>query len=96
MYEKQRYLQLICRFSRRYLDFKVRRLYLNASSLLDDKVLDSLMLKTLIDKIFNFAEMKVVFLCKDKMHRGKRRNCWLPAFSLFPKIFRKKKTPHGS
>ena len=38
----------------------------------------------------NIYESKIkICFCKDRKHYGKRRKCWLPAFSPFPVTFSK-------
>ena len=46
-----------------------------------------------LTKLKAFADDKIIvieiYLEKKKKHCGKRRNCWLPAFSPFPTMFSK-------
>ena len=68
--------------------------YVNAvkhvlSSLPNDKYLDWSKLKAFADDKSNVAEKLKFVLGKVEKHCGKRRKCWLPAFSPFPTMFSK-------
>ena len=56
----------------------------------DDKISDWSKLKAYADDKFKNVtqNIKVVFSL-DRKHCGKRRKCWLPAFSSFPTMFSK-------
>ena len=59
--------------------------YLN--HLLYNKILDQSKLKAFSDNKINITEK---LDRKSRKHCGKRRKCWLPAFSLFPTMFSKR------
>ena len=55
----------------------------------NDKILNWLNLKAFAEDKINVVSKIEVCLLKGKKHSGKRRKCWLPAFSLFPTMFSK-------
>ena len=57
------------------------------NSLPNDKILDWFKLKAFADDKFE-SKIKICF-GKGRKHCGKRRKCWLPAFSPFPTMFSK-------
>ena len=47
-------------------------------------------LKAFADNKLNVAELKMTISLSDRVENtGKRRKCWLPAFSPFPTVFSK-------
>ena len=58
-------------------------------SLNQRKKIDLLKLKALANDKINVIENFEVYFEKDRKYCGKRRKCWLPAFSPFPKVFSK-------
>ena len=59
------------------------------NSLPNDKILDVTKLKTFADDKINAAQMMISTFDRVKKHCGKRRKCWLLAFSSFPIMFSK-------
>ena len=59
------------------------------NSLQNEKILDVTKLKAFADDKINVAEMMIPVFSRVKKHCGKRRKCWLPAFSPFPTMFSK-------
>ena len=57
------------------------------NSLTNDKFLDRSKLKAFADDKLNLAEKIEICFGKGRKHCGKRRKCWLPAFSPFPTVF---------
>ena len=61
------------------------------SSLTNNKFLDWSKLKALADDKINVTKLKFekseICFWKVGKHYGKRRKCWLPAFSPFPRMF---------
>ena len=64
-------------------------------SLPNDKVLASIKLKAFTQNKFNVAEMMTSVSDREENNCGKRRKCWLPAFSRFPTMFSKAFFLHG-
>ena len=60
---------------------------LNTDSLPINNILDLSKLKAFADNEINVTENLKFGNCRK--HCGKRRNCWLPAFSPFPTMFSK-------
>ena len=60
----------------------------NLNSLPNDKILDQSKLKAFADDKICYRKMEIWF-GKGRKHCGKRRKCWLPAFSPFPTMFSK-------
>ena len=57
------------------------------NSLPNDKILDRSKLKQFADDKINVTKIEI---CFEKCRKcGKRRKCWLPAFSPFPTMFSK-------
>ena len=54
----------------------------------DDKILDVIKLKAFPDDNLNVAMMTIPPFDRVE-NSGKRRKCWLPAFSTFPTMFSK-------
>ena len=63
--------------------------FLVINPLSNDKILDWYKLKTFADDKVNVTEKLKFVFWKDRKHCGKRRKCWLPAFSPFPTMFSK-------
>ena len=63
--------------------------WLKLKAIADDKMLDWLKLKAIADDKINVNEKLNFDLQKNRKHCGKRRKCWLPAFSPFPTMFSK-------
>ena len=59
----------------------------NLNSLPKDNLLDWSKLKAFADDEIYVTEKLKSGLGQDRKHCGKRRKCWLPAFSLFPALF---------
>ena len=59
----------------------------NIIPLPDDKVLTQSKLKALVEDDLNVAKMMKFVFDGGKKHYGKKRNCWLSAFSPFPTMF---------
>ena len=55
----------------------------------NDKILDMFKLKALADDKIKVTKKTDICFGKGKKQCGKRRNCWLPAFSPFPTLFLK-------
>ena len=55
----------------------------------NNKILDWSKLKALADDKINVSEKLKFCVGKGRKHCGKRRKCWLPAFSPFPTMFLK-------
>ena len=55
----------------------------------NDKILAKTKLKAFADDKFDMAEKLKFVLEMVEKHHGKRRKCWLPAFSPFPTMFSK-------
>ena len=55
----------------------------------NDKILDWTKLKAFGDIELIFHKMIISAFDRVKKHCGKRRKCWLPAFSPFPTMFSK-------
>ena len=55
----------------------------------NDKILDQSKWKAFADDKVNVAEKLKFVFGKGRKHCGKRRKCWLPAFSLFLTMFSK-------
>ena len=53
----------------------------------DDKFFDMTKLKALADDKLNVAKMTISLFDSVENTVGKRRKCWLPAFSPFPTVF---------
>ena len=53
----------------------------------NDKILDVSKLKGIADDKIKETENFEICFVKDRKHCGKRRKCWLPAFSPFPTMF---------
>ena len=51
----------------------------------NNKILSLLKSKAFADDKITVTEK--ICLCKSRKHYGKRRKCWLPAFSPFPTMF---------
>ena len=60
----------------------------STKSLLNDKVLDKSKLKAFADDKINVIK-KLKFLLESRKHCGRRRKCWLPAFSPLSTMFSK-------
>ena len=58
------------------------------NSLPNDKILNVTKLKTLVDDKFKVAKLKISLFDREE-NTGKRRKCWLPAFSPIPTVFSK-------
>ena len=61
----------------------------------DDKISSLSKLKALADDDFSVAQMVRCFCYRVENIVGKRRKCWLPAFSPFPTMFSKGFFPRG-
>ena len=72
----------------RFVDLN-RTLKKALNSLPKDKILDRSKLKAFADDIINVNKKNEIGLGKNRKHCGKRRKCWLPAFSPSPSIFSK-------
>ena len=59
------------------------------NSLPTNKILDFTKLKAFADDKLNIARMMISPYDKSRKLCGKRRKCWLPAFSPFPTVFSK-------
>ena len=59
------------------------------NSVPNDKILDATKLKAFADGKINVAQMMISVSVRARKHCGKRRKCWLPAFSPFPTMFSK-------
>ena len=59
------------------------------NSLPNDKILDWSKVKAFADDKRNVIEKLKFVFGKGRKHCGKRRKCWLPAFSPFPTMFSK-------
>ena len=59
------------------------------NSLPNDKISEDSKLKASADKEINVTEKLKDFFWKGRNQCGKRRKCWLPAFSPFPTMFSK-------
>ena len=68
----------------RYL---LKEMYLN--SLPNGKILDLSKVKALCRPQFKCVSKIEICFGKGRKHCGKRRKCWLPAFSPFPTMFSK-------
>ena len=66
-----------------------------SNSLPNDKFLDWSKLKIFPDDKSNLAEKQKFVLERVENIVGKRRKCWLPAFSPFPTIFSKDFLPRS-
>ena len=55
----------------------------------NDKILDEAKLKAFADNKLNVAQMMISLFDRVEKRCGKRRKCWLPAFSPFPTVFSK-------
>ena len=55
--------------------------------LLNNRILIITKLKEFADDKLNVAEMTISVFDRVKKHCGKRRKCWLPAFSPFTTVF---------
>ena len=66
-----------------YTDFNWLTIYQN------DKVLERTKLKASADDILYVAKKTISVLDRIENIVGKRRKCWLPAFSPFPTMFSK-------
>ena len=62
---------------------------MNINSLLGNKILDRLKLKASADNKMNIGHMKTSAYEGIENTVGKKRKCWLPAFSPFPTMFSK-------
>ena len=62
---------------------------LSDNSLPNNKILDCSKLKAFTDDKINVTKKLKFWFGKDRKHCGKRRKCWLPAFSPFPTMFSK-------
>ena len=62
---------------------------INVNYLPNDKMLDLSKLKPFADDNLNVNKKKEICFEKRRKHCGKRRKCWLPAFSPFPTMFSK-------
>ena len=64
---------------------------ITCNSLPNDKNLDWFRFKAFADDKINVTEKKEIWFGKGGKHCGKRRKCWLPAFSpltaMFSKVF---------
>ena len=69
--------------------FVFRKHFLSFMSLPNDKSFDSSKLKIFADSKINVTEKLKFVLGRIKKHCGKRRKCWLPAFSPFLTLFSK-------
>ena len=61
----------------------------SVNSLPNDKILDSTQLKAFADDKINSAHKTISVFDNVENIMGKRRKCWLPAFSPFPMMFSK-------
>ena len=61
----------------------------SVNSLPNDKILDSTQLKAFADDKINSAHKTISVFDNVENIMGKRRKCWLPAFSAFPMMFSK-------
>ena len=59
----------------------------------NDKMLDWSKLKAFADDKINVNEKSEIWFGKGRKHCGKRRKCWLPAFSPIPTMFSKSFLP---
>ena len=59
------------------------------NSLPNDKILDQSKLKAFADDKINVKKKNEICSGKGRKYCGKRRKCWLPAFSPFPTMFSK-------
>ena len=57
-------------------------------SLQNDKIVALSKLKTFADEKINVAQKLKIFKGSVE-NNGERRKCWLPAFSLFPTVFKR-------
>ena len=69
--------------------FAIKRATCTTDSLPYDKFLDWSKLNALADNKINVTEKLKFVLGRMEKHHGKRRKCWLPAFSPFPIMFSK-------
>ena len=66
---------------------KMCQIYLKFKSSPNDRILDQSKLKVFADDTINVAEKLKFVVGKVEKLCGKRRKCWLPAFSPFPTMF---------
>ena len=59
------------------------------NSLPNDNILDWSKVKAFADHNINVTKILKFVLGNGRKHSGKRRKCWLPAFSPFPTMFSK-------
>ena len=59
------------------------------NALPNDKILDWSKLKAFADNKINVNKKNKIWFMKGRKHCGKRRKCWLPAFSPFSTMFSK-------
>ena len=57
------------------------------NSLPNNKILDRPKLTAFADENVNDAKMMISLYDREEKNFGKRRKCWLPAFSPFPTMF---------
>ena len=63
---------------------------MSVNSLAKNENLDWSKFKVVADNKINVTNLKIeMFFGKCRKHCGKRRKCWLPAFSPFPTMFSK-------
>ena len=55
----------------------------------NDNIINVTKLKALADDKLNGAKMTISLFDRVKKNCGKRKKCWLPAFSPFPTVFSK-------
>ena len=53
----------------------------------NDKLLDETKLRAFADDNSKVATITISLFDRIEKHSGKRRKCWLPAFSSFPTVF---------
>ena len=68
---------------------KVSIVWQRVNSFPHSKVLDWFKLKGFADVKINVTKKIEISFSEGRKHCGKRRKCWLPAFSPFPRMFSK-------
>ena len=79
---------LFSQFFPQYISIVCQNAYW-VSSLPNNKMLDLCIFKAFADDILKIIKTMISFFDRVENNVGKRRKCWLPAFSPFPTVFSK-------